>query len=111
MLDQHEADNISMDINYTDKVVLRRFTVKGLQYYLMIVCPQAVDERSDDELSLRANHFDNGLTGEKMIFIVDDEPFSLRNLTERILCCGRICVMAFDNAATGCLKAPWKKSK
>lgn len=52
LLDQHEADNISMDINYADKVVLRRFNVEGLQYYLMVICPQNVDERSEIELSL-----------------------------------------------------------
>ena len=52
LLDQHGADNISMDINYTDKVVLRRFIVEGQHYFLMIVCPQAVDERSEIELSI-----------------------------------------------------------
>ena len=52
LLDQHGADNISMDINYTDKVVLRRFIVAGQDYYLMIVCPQTVDERSEIELSI-----------------------------------------------------------
>lgn len=52
LLDQHEADNISMDINYADKVVLRRFNIKGLQYYLMLICPQNVDERGEIELSL-----------------------------------------------------------
>ncbi|MHB8881537.1 MAG: hypothetical protein ACYC69_08545 [Thermodesulfovibrionales bacterium] len=52
LLDQHEADNISMDINYADKVVLRRFRVEGLQYYLMVICPQNVDERGEIELSL-----------------------------------------------------------
>lgn len=52
LLDQHEADNISMDINYIDKIVLRRFNIEGLQYYLMVICPQNVDERSEIELSI-----------------------------------------------------------
>lgn len=52
LLEQHGADNISMDINYADKVVLRRFSVEGFQYYLMIICPQNIDERSEIELSL-----------------------------------------------------------
>ena len=52
LLNQHGADNISMDINYTDKVVLRHFIVAGQDYYLMIVCPQSVDERSEIELSI-----------------------------------------------------------
>jgi predicted regulator of Ras-like GTPase activity (Roadblock/LC7/MglB family) len=52
LLEQNGADNISMDINYADKVVLRRFNIKGLQYYLMVICPQNIDERSEIELSL-----------------------------------------------------------
>lgn len=52
LLDEHNADNISMDVNYTDKVVLRRFVVEGQQYYLMVICPQNVDERTEIELSL-----------------------------------------------------------
>lgn len=52
LLEQHGADNISMDINYADKIVLRRFSIKGLQYYLMVICPQNIDERSEIELSL-----------------------------------------------------------
>lgn len=52
LLEQHGADNISMDINYADKVVLRRFTVSELTYFLMVICPQNVDERSEIELSI-----------------------------------------------------------
>ena len=51
LLDQHDANNISMDINYTDKAVLRRFLINDLPYYVMIICPQEVDERSEVELS------------------------------------------------------------
>jgi hypothetical protein len=51
-LDQHEANNISMDINYADKAVVRKFTVRALSFYLFIICPQDVDERNEVELSM-----------------------------------------------------------
>lgn len=52
LLGEHGAENISMDINYTDKVVLRRFSVDGLPYFIMVICPQHVDERSEVEISI-----------------------------------------------------------
>lgn len=51
-LDQHEANNISMDINYADKAVVRKFTVRAQSFYLFIICPQDVDERNEVELSM-----------------------------------------------------------
>jgi hypothetical protein len=51
-LDQHEANNISLDINYADKAVVRQFTLAENPYFIMIICPQNVDERSEVELSL-----------------------------------------------------------
>jgi hypothetical protein len=51
-LDQHEANNISLDINYADKAVVRQFTLAGNPFFIMIICPQNVDERSEVELSL-----------------------------------------------------------
>ncbi len=51
-LDQHEANNISMDINYADKAVVRKFEVRSTPFYLFIICPQDVDERNEVELSL-----------------------------------------------------------
>lgn len=51
-LDQHEANNISIDINYADKAVVRQFTLAENPYFIMIICPQNVDERSEVELSL-----------------------------------------------------------
>jgi hypothetical protein len=51
-LDQHEANNISLDINYADKAVVRQFTLAENTYFIMIICPQNVDERSEVELSL-----------------------------------------------------------
>lgn len=52
LLKQKDANNISMDINYTDKVVLRRFLSAEQPFYLMVICDQAVDERSEVELSI-----------------------------------------------------------
>lgn len=52
LLRQNEANNISMDINYVDKVALRRFELFGAPYYVMVICPQHVDERSEVEVSI-----------------------------------------------------------
>lgn len=52
LLGEHGAENIAMDINYTDKVVLRRFSVEGSPYFIMVLCPQQVDERSEVEISI-----------------------------------------------------------
>ncbi len=51
-LDQHEANNISMDINYIDKAVVRKFEARAIPFYLFIICPQDIDERNEIELSL-----------------------------------------------------------
>ncbi len=51
-LDQREANNISMDINYADKAVVRKFEIRGVFFYLFIICPQDVDERNEVELSM-----------------------------------------------------------
>lgn len=52
LLEQQGANNISLDINYVDKVALRHFEIDLLPYYLMVVCPQQVDERSEIEVSI-----------------------------------------------------------
>jgi len=52
LLGQHGAETISMDINYADKVVLRLFTIEGNPYFIMVLCPQNVDARSEVELSI-----------------------------------------------------------
>ncbi len=49
---ESSADNISMDINYTDKACVRRFTISDLPYFLMVVCPQDIDERAEVEISI-----------------------------------------------------------
>lgn len=52
LLGESGADLISMDINYTDKVVLRRFIVGEAPYFLMAICQQELDERTELELSI-----------------------------------------------------------
>ncbi len=51
-LGQHGAEYISMDINYEDKVVVRRFFFGDLEMYLMVLCAQAMDERAEVEMSI-----------------------------------------------------------
>lgn len=52
LLGEYGAELISMDINYSDKVVLRRFVVRGAPYFLMVICSQSLDERTELELSI-----------------------------------------------------------
>jgi hypothetical protein len=54
LLKQPNANNISMDINYFDKLVLRKFLVDDTPYFLMVISPQHVDERAELELSLNS---------------------------------------------------------
>ena len=51
-LSEEAVNNISMDINYTDKIVLRRFSGQGQHFHLLVICPQDVDERSEMELTV-----------------------------------------------------------
>jgi len=52
LLGEQAANNLSLDINYTDKLVLRQFLVDGAAFYLAVICPQDVDERGEIELTL-----------------------------------------------------------
>ncbi len=52
LLNQTGANTISMDIDYVDKVVIRRFSINDLPYFLLTICPQEVDERAEVELSI-----------------------------------------------------------
>jgi hypothetical protein len=54
LFDQPDANNISIDINYIDKVVLRKFPVNDEPYFVMVISPQEVDVRAELELSI--NH-------------------------------------------------------
>jgi hypothetical protein len=51
-LGQHEANNISLDINFADKAVVRKFVMDDILYYLLVICVQDVDERGEVELSI-----------------------------------------------------------
>ncbi len=52
LLGEQAANNLSLDINYTDKLVLRQFPVDGVPFFLAVICPQDVDERGEIELTL-----------------------------------------------------------
>lgn len=54
LFEQPDANNISIDINYIDKVVLRKFLVNDETFFLLIISPQEVDPRAELELSI--NH-------------------------------------------------------
>ncbi len=53
LLNQKDANTIAMDINYVEKIVLRHFDIHGAGHYLMVLCPQSVDERGEVELAIR----------------------------------------------------------
>ena len=40
ILEQEDANNISLEINETDKVALRRFNALNTTYFLLVVCPR-----------------------------------------------------------------------
>lgn len=46
------ADCISIDLDYSEKLSLHRFALGNAPYYLMILCPQDTDERSEVAVSL-----------------------------------------------------------
>jgi hypothetical protein len=52
ILDQPNANNISLDINDTDKFVMRKFRVLDNTYYLLVVCPQVSDVLGEMELAV-----------------------------------------------------------
>jgi len=52
LLNRPQIDNISVDIDYIDKIVLRKFFIDKEPYFLMIIGPQHVDERAEVELSI-----------------------------------------------------------
>lgn len=41
ILEQEDANNISLEINESDKLALRRFNALNSTYFLLVVCPQA----------------------------------------------------------------------
>ncbi len=52
LLGHHGAEYLSIDINYEEKIILRRFLIDDAPYYLLAICPQDVDERSEIEISI-----------------------------------------------------------
>lgn len=46
------ANNLSLDLNYTDKLTVRRFLFGGVPFCLVVLCPQTCDERAEVELSV-----------------------------------------------------------
>lgn len=51
-LEQYDANNISLDINFVDKAVVRKFSVGDNSFYILVICEQEIDERSEIELSI-----------------------------------------------------------
>ncbi len=43
---------LSLDMGLTDKAILRRFVIDERTYYLLVLCGQEVDPRSEIELSV-----------------------------------------------------------
>lgn len=52
ILQKDTAQTISVDLDFMDKIVLRRFAIQNLDFYLVIVCAQMIDERSEIELTI-----------------------------------------------------------
>ncbi len=52
LLNQPDANNLSLDINILDKIVLRKFTPDKTSYYLMVISPQNIDERAEVEIAI-----------------------------------------------------------
>jgi predicted regulator of Ras-like GTPase activity (Roadblock/LC7/MglB family) len=52
MLGAGDLVHLSIDINYEDKLVFRRFEAGAAPYFLVVVTPQEVDERAEVELSI-----------------------------------------------------------
>ena len=52
LLETGSADNISMDINFEDKIVLKRFTSNDAVYSILVICPQSADERGELEVTI-----------------------------------------------------------
>lgn len=52
VLDEGAAHTITMDLGLDEKVVVRRFDSGDDTYYLVVVCPSELDERSEVEVSL-----------------------------------------------------------
>ena len=52
LLGKRDANNLALDINYVEKIVVRKFALAQQPAFLLLVCPQSIDERSEVELSI-----------------------------------------------------------
>ena len=52
LLGHHGAEYLTIDINYEEKIILRRFLIADTPYFLLAICPQDIDERSEIEISI-----------------------------------------------------------
>jgi len=52
LLNLQGAEYLSIDINYEEKIILRRFLINDAPYFILAVCPQEIDERSEIEISI-----------------------------------------------------------
>ena len=53
-LQTERGETVAVDVGYTDKLVLRRFEFEAGTFYVVVLCSQDVDERSELELSVEA---------------------------------------------------------
>ncbi len=52
LLGKRDANNLALDINYVEKIVVRKFALAQQPAFLLLVCPQSIDERREVELSI-----------------------------------------------------------
>ena len=50
MLSSGDLVHMSVDVNFEDKLVFRRFEVASEPYFLLLLAPQEADERAEVEL-------------------------------------------------------------
>ncbi len=51
-LETEKGESITVDVGYADKLVLRRFDFAAGTFYVIVLCSQDIDERSELELSV-----------------------------------------------------------
>ncbi len=54
MVDEWSVEHVSFDIGFAARAVIRAFTIGEQSFYLMLICRQDIDERSEVELSIDA---------------------------------------------------------
>lgn len=51
-LDQHDANYVSVDINYADKAVVKKFIFEDAIFYLIVIGPKHINERGEINLAI-----------------------------------------------------------